>query len=85
MMPKTIHLGSRYYQELAPGIAMDRAEVISLSETLETPSGVFENCLKIAESTALEPGKEYKMYAAGIGLIKDEDLLLTKYGFVSQK
>ena len=62
---------------------MDRAEIISDSEILETPAGRFEHCLKTKETTPLEPGsKEYKIYAPGIGLIKDGSLYLTKYTFV---
>lgn len=82
-MPGLALLGARYYQEIAPGRAMDRAEIISTSETKQTPAGNFTNCLKTEETTPLEPKeKEYKLYAPGIGLIQDEDLLLTKYGFV---
>lgn len=82
-MPGLILLGARYYQEIAPKVAMDRAEIISTSETKTTPAGTFTNCLKTEETTPLEPKeKEYKFYAPGIGLIQDEDLLLTKYGFV---
>lgn len=83
IMPGTYLLGSRYYQEIAPNVAMDRAEIISISETLKTPAGTFINCLKTEETTPLEPKeKEYKIYAPGIGLIKDENLLLVEYGFV---
>jgi len=83
MMPGTILLGARYYQEIAPGVAMDRAEIISMTETVQTLAETFENCLKIEETIPLEPGvKEYKYYAAGIGLIQDGDLLLTSSGFI---
>ncbi len=82
-MPGLVLLGARYYQEIAPGTAMDRAEIISLNETKQTPAGTFANCLKTEETTPLEPKeKEYKLYAPGIGLIQDEDMLLTKYGFI---
>ena len=82
-MPGLVLLGARYYQEIAPNTAMDRAEIISTSETKQTPAGAFTNCLKTEETTPLEPKeKEYKLYAPGVGLIQDEDLLLTKYGFV---
>ena len=82
-MPGLVLLGARYYQEIAPKTAMDRAEIISLTETKQTPAGTFTNCLKTEETTPLEPkDNEYKLYAPGIGLIQDEDLLLTKYGFV---
>ena len=30
----------------------------------------------------IELEKEYKIYAGGIGLVKDDELLLVKYGFV---
>jgi hypothetical protein len=77
-MPATPLLGARYYQEMAPKVAMDRAEVTSLDEKLETPSGRFEHCLKTVETSAVEPGRESKLYTAGIGLILDGDLKLTK-------
>ena len=83
VMPGLILLGSRYYQEIAPGIAMDRAEIISINETLETPAGKFTKVLKTEETTPLEPlNKETKLYAPGIGLIKDDNLLLVKYGLI---
>lgn len=82
MIPGKIEVGKKHYQEIAPNVAMDRAEIVSNSETLETPAGKFENCLKIEETTPLEPGaKGYKIYAPGVGLIKDGSLLLVKYGF----
>ena len=83
MMPGIVLLGARFYNEIAPGVAMDRVEIISLKDTLQTPAGIFYNCLKTEETTPLEPKtKEYKLFTPGIGLIKDGDLLLTKYGFV---
>lgn len=84
-MPGLMMLGARYYQEIAPKVAMDRAEIVSTSETFTTPAGTFTNCLKTLETTPLEPDEhEYKMYAPGIGLIKDEDMLLVKYGFLKK-
>jgi len=70
----------RYYQELAPRVAMDRAEVISITETLETPAGKFQNVLKTEETTPLERDeKEFKYYAAGVGLLKDGSALLVRH------
>lgn len=81
MMPGEMRLQARYYQEIAPKVAMDRAEIVSLSETVKTPAGEFKNCLKVEETTPLEPGiKEYKYYAAGVGLVQDGSLKLVKYG-----
>jgi len=81
MMPGTPLLGARYYQELAPKVAMDRAEVISLNERIEASAGAFTDCLKTEETSAVESGRESKHYAPGIGLIQDAGLKLTKYGF----
>ena len=81
MMPGEPLLGARYYQEQAPGEAMDRAEVVSLADTLATPAGTFSNCLKVEETTPLEPqSHEQKLYAPGVGLIKDGPMLLVKQG-----
>lgn len=85
IMPGQPYVGQKHYQETAPGIAMDRATVISLKETLETPAGVFGDCLKTKETTPLNPLElGYKTYAPGIGLIQDEHLLLTQYGFTGE-
>jgi uncharacterized membrane protein YkoI len=78
MIPGTVLLGSRYYQEIAPGVAMDRAEVVSLAGTLDTPAGHFADLLVTEESTPLEKGKERKYYARGIGMIGDAELRLVK-------
>lgn len=62
---------------------MDRSEVISTAERLRIHEVNFENCLKIEETTPLEPKtKEYKHYAKGIGLIQDGQLSLASYGFI---
>ncbi len=79
-MPAKPKVGAAYYQEHAPGKAMDRAEVVSVSETVTTPAGEFKNCVKTKETTPLEMGHEFKFYAAGVGLIKDSDLSLVKFG-----
>lgn len=83
MMPGTVLLGARYYQEIAPGVALDRAEIVGMDETVETPAGTFENVLAILETTPIEPdASEIKYHAAGIGLIQDKELKLEEYGFV---
>jgi hypothetical protein len=80
MMPGQPEVGMKYYQEIAPGVAMDRAEIVSLDDTLETPADTFSGCLKTKEGTALNPlEQEFKVYAPGIGLIQDASLLLTEY------
>jgi hypothetical protein len=78
-------LGSRYCQELAPGVAMDRSEVISLTEQITTGAGIFENCLKTEKTTSLVPGtRKSKCYAEGIGLVQDGELLFASRSFVAK-
>jgi hypothetical protein len=74
-------LAAKYYQEIAPGVAMDRAEIVGLDETVKTPAGEFSGILKVAETTPLEPGvRELKYYARGVGLVTDGTLRLVRYG-----
>jgi Peptidase propeptide and YPEB domain len=80
MMPGTPLLGARYQQETAPGVAMDRARVVSLSGRFTCPAGRFHNVLLIEESTPLESGTEQKRYAQGVGLLQDGNLKLVRYG-----
>lgn len=54
-MAGLVLLGARYYEEIAPGVALDRAEIISINETINTPAGKFTSCLKKEETTPLEP------------------------------
>ena len=80
-MPGLPLIKARFYQEIAPGVALDRGEIIGLTETLKVPAGDFKNCLKTEDSSQIEAGKEFKFYAPGVGLIQEETLKLVKYGF----
>ncbi len=71
-MPAAPKVGQKFYQEMAPKVAMDRVEIASMNEAVEVPAGRFENCLKTFETTPLEPGGiEHKLYAPKVGLIVD--------------
>jgi len=86
IMPGAPKVGMKYYQEVAPGIAMDRAEIVSLDETCKTPAGTFSKCMKVKEGSAIDLiASEYKYHAPGIGLVRDEDLRLVKHGFIKSK
>lgn len=85
MMPGTLLVGSRYYQEQAPGVAMDRAEIVGLTERAATPEGTFDRCLRTKETTPLEPlAREFKLYAPGVGVIKDGSLGLVSHKYIAQ-
>lgn len=78
MMPGQPKVGDRYQQEVAPGAALDRAEIVSLTEKGKVPAGTFRDCLKTRESSRLEKGIEEKLFAPGVGLLKDGGFKLTK-------
>jgi len=81
LMPGGPLNGSRYFQEIAPGVALDRAEHLTNMAVVDTPAGTFEGCLLVRETTPLEPDAEsFKAYARGIGLIQDDVLKLVSYG-----
>jgi hypothetical protein len=67
IMPGTFLLGSRYYQELADGIAL----------------GTFTDCVQVIETTPLEPGSESeKIYCPEVGLTVDNSLELIQHSFI---
>src|SRR5437867_11941970 len=79
MMPGRVLLHARYYQEMVPNVAMDRATIVSMSEIVKTPAGEFKNCLKVEETSPLiRFTTEYKYYAPGIGMVSDGELNLVK-------
>jgi hypothetical protein len=85
IMPGAPKVKMKYYQEVAPSIAMDRAEIVSLTETCKTPAGTFAGCMKVKEGSAIDVlVTEYKYHAPGIGLVADEDLRLVKHGFIKK-
>ncbi len=76
LVPGQPKVGDRFYQEHAPKVAMDRAEIVSLDEKVTTPAGTYEKCLHVKESSPLEKGVSHKLYAPGIGLVKDDEFVL---------
>jgi hypothetical protein len=78
MMPGKPVVGDKYYQEVAPGTAMDRAEIMDANATLKTPLKTFTGVLYIRETTPLEAGVSPKWYAPGVGMIGDDELRVTK-------
>jgi hypothetical protein len=80
IMPATYLLGARYFQEVAPDVALDRAEHTAMGLTLEVPAGTFEDCVEVTETTPLEPGAvSVKHYCPGIGLVKDSVVELVEF------
>ena len=66
-------VGQMFRQEVAPGVAEDRIEVVAMGESVTVPLATYTNTLRFLESTPLEPGaRSTKVYAHGIGMIVDD-------------
>lgn len=78
MIPGSAKVGDKFYQEIAPKVAMDRVEIVSTDQTVKTPAGTFKNCVHLKETTPLEGDVSHKYYAPGVGMIKDDDFELAE-------
>jgi hypothetical protein len=80
MMPGNPKSGQRFYQEVAPGVGMDRAEILSDNDKITTPAGAFDHCVHVVETTDMEKGAaDHKLYAPGVGQVKDGNLVLIRH------
>jgi hypothetical protein len=77
MMPGKPSVGDRYYFEMAPG-ATERAEIVDLDATLETPLETFSGVVYCREYDLADSDVSHKWYAAGIGMIGDDDLRVVR-------
>jgi len=78
MVPARPAVGQKFYQEIAPKVAMDRVEVISIDESVRTPAGVFGHCLHLRETTPLEADVSHKYFAPHVGIVKDDEFELAE-------
>lgn len=83
IMPGIILLGSKYYQEIAPGVAMDKSEIIGVNDTVKVPAGSFSDVITMKETSDLEPAVEDNLHAPGVGQVIDGGLKLVKYGYIN--
>jgi hypothetical protein len=80
LIPARFLLGARYYQEVAPGIALDRAENVEMGLALHLAGKRLRDCVGVVETTPLEPDDEsVKVYCPGMGLVIDDDIELTSF------
>ncbi len=71
-IPANPVVGDAYYQEFWEGEAEDWGEVVEVGATVTIGLGTYENCLVTKDVNPLENEIEFKYYAPGIGLIKEE-------------
>lgn len=73
IMPGTFLLGARYYQEIAPDVALDRAKHVDMGLSVSVGAGQFEDCVGVKENSPLDAGaRSYKVYCPGVGLVMDD-------------
>ena len=73
VMPADPRVGQSYYQEYAPGEALDQATVLRLDGSRTVPYGSFDDLLVTKDFTELEPDVvERKFYAPGIGVVLEK-------------
>ncbi|MDQ3572621.1 MAG: hypothetical protein M3383_07160 [Actinomycetota bacterium] len=70
VMPADPQVGMAYRQEYYEGEAEDRAEVLSLDEKAQVPTGYYGRTLMTKDLVPTEPRvSEHKFYAEGVGLV----------------
>lgn len=78
LMPANPAPGQAFVQEIAPGVAQDRVEIIAAGESVTVPFGTFTSTIRFRETTPLEPGvKSTKVYVQSLGPIVDDEVRLT--------
>jgi hypothetical protein len=77
IMPGKPIRGDRFYLEMAPG-AVERVEIAALDATLETPLRKFDQLVYCREHDVLDGEVSEKWYAAGIGMIGDDEMRVVK-------
>lgn len=70
IMPAHPAIGMQFQMEGAPGVAEDEGTIVG-SGPVTVPAGRFTETIRVRELNALDGSKDYKVYAAGVGLIVD--------------
>ena len=64
-------VGQFYRQEFRPGVAEDKARVLTVTGTQKVPAGTFNNIVETRDINPLDPSKvENKWFAKGVGPIR---------------
>jgi hypothetical protein len=75
VMAATPRVGDGYLRGIAPGVAEDRVEVLSLGEQRSVPAGVFGSLVQTEDTSTLDPGLiQRRYYAEGLGLVYVENV-----------
>ena len=78
VMPAHPRVGLKFKSEAVGKVTTENDTVVSLTETATVPAGKFVKCLKVRETNS-DGETEVKLYAPGVGAIREEDLLLKSH------
>jgi hypothetical protein len=86
IMPGIYLLGSRYFQEIAHGVALDRGENVRMGfdvvvDLVGEGRVKLEDCVKVVESSVLDTGQSQKIYCPDVGLVFDSGAELVERSF----
>jgi hypothetical protein len=88
LFPGNPQVGDKFMSEDVSKAIHEDDKILSLSETVTTPSGTYKNCIKLEEVLA-DGDVEYKYFAKGIGVVRevpaDGDVLLISHAATSPK
>ena len=74
IMPVDLTIGFNYYQEYAPAdAAVDEGTTFAIVPSVTVLAGTFTNVIRVLETSDLFHARAFKYYAAGVGLIKEEE------------
>lgn len=76
--PADLQPGTTFQQENAPNAA-DEAKIVGRAGLVVVEAGEFPETLRILERNPLDGGKDYKIYALGVGLIVDGEAELFSF------
>jgi hypothetical protein len=77
-MPGSPKPGMKYLIEVAPGVAEDEGQIVGQGP-VTVPAGTFSDAIRVREFNPLDGEKDYKVHAAGVGLVIDGVLELVSY------
>ena len=76
-LPADPQVGMEFQNEVAPGVAEDEARIVGKGP-VTVPAGHFNNTIRIREFNPLDGGKDFKVFAAGVGIVIDGVQRLTR-------
>jgi len=78
LMPAHLVVGQKFRSEAISAKSREADEIISLTNTAKVPAGTFTNCVAVKD-TASDGEVEQKIYAPGVGAIREEEAVLISH------